>query len=100
MPTEPLPRICNFTTEETLAEELLIDFISFQKYSSQPRKNCHECNRHECNYRLSFKNFLPVCQAFPVWTSVCGKELSQVGIGSAAIGAIISCELWRNFGVF
>ena len=34
------------------------------------------------------------------WTSVCGEELSQVGIGSGAIDAIISCELWRNFGVF
>ena len=65
-PPGPLPRICNFTTEETLAEVLLIDFISFQKYSSQPRKNCHECNRHEINYRLSFKNFLLSCQAFPV----------------------------------
>ena len=29
-PPGPLPRIGNFTTEETLAEVLLIDFISFQ----------------------------------------------------------------------
>ena len=28
------------------------------------------------------------------------KNLGQVGLGSAAIGAIISCELCRNFGVF
>ena len=70
-PPGPLPRICNFTTEETLAEVLLIDFISFQKYSSQPRKNCHEYNRHEINYRLSFKNFLLFCQAFPVHRAGC-----------------------------
>ena len=70
-PPGPLPRICNFTTEETLAEVLLIDFISFQKYSSQPRKNCHECNRQEINYRLSFKNFLLFCQAFPVHRAGC-----------------------------
>ena len=70
-PPGPLPRICNFTTEETLAEVLLIDFISFQKYSSQPQKNCYECNRYEINYRLSFKNFLLFCQAFPVHRAGC-----------------------------
>ena len=70
-PPGPLPWICNFTTQETLAEVLLTDFISFQKYSPQPRKNWNECNRHEINYRLSFKNFVLFCQGFPVHRAGC-----------------------------